>query len=202
MGLYRGTMSYARFFVRGDLPKTYQDRFMEAIRLRVFRELDPAEEIDQRAGWAACDTPFELDLTYDKVFFNNYLNLGLRIDTWRIPRSLFKAAFQRAEREVLAQSGEQKLSRAKKKGLEAVLKSRLRRKVIPAMRVFDLSWSLEEGVVRFFSGSPKVQEQMAELFEKTFDLELVADGIYLGAEHAEVDAATLVRLPKLSPLEL
>jgi len=202
MGLYRGSMSYTRFFVRGDLPKNHQERFMEGIGLRVFRELDPAEEIDQRAGWCVCDTPFDLDLTYDKVFANNYVNLGLRVDTWRIPRSLFKAAFGQAEREVLAQSAEQKLSRSRKKELEAVLKARLRRKVIPAMRAFDLSWSLEEGVVRFFSGSPKVQEQMAELFEKTFDLELVADGVYLGAEHAAVDADILARLPKLSPLEL
>ncbi|MEM1033724.1 MAG: hypothetical protein AAGN82_25535 [Myxococcota bacterium] len=197
-------MSYARFFVRGTppAPGRARDRAMEAIGLRVFRELDPAEDIDQRAGWCACDAPFDLDLTYDKIFVGAHLNLGLRVDTWRIPRSLFKAAFREAEREVLAQSGERKLSRNRKKALETVLKARLRRRVIPATRAFDVGWSLDEGVVRFFSHATKAQEHLVELFGKTFDLELVADGVYLGAEHAGIDATTLAALPRLRPLEL
>lgn len=203
MGLYRGGMTFSRFHVRGDVPDGFQERFLEAIALRIFRELDPAEEIDQRAGWCAPDDPFDLDPTYDQLFLGGYLNLGMRVDTWRIPRSLFKAAMRDAERQTLAQSGEEKLSRAKKKDLEALLKARLRRKVIPAMRVFDLSWNLDAGVVRFFSQSAKTQEQMVELFEKTFGLDLALDGMYLAADaDPELPAAVTERLPTLDPLSL
>ena len=135
MGLYRGGMTFSRFHVRGAPPDDYLERFPEAIQLRVFRELDPAEEIDQRAGWCAPDDAFDLQPRYDQLFVGDYLTVGMRVDTWRIPRSLFKAAMRDAERDALARSGEEKLSRAKKKDIEALLKARLRRKVIPAMRV-------------------------------------------------------------------
>ena len=58
---------------------------------------------------------------------------------------------------------------------------------------------LDEGVVRFFQQSPKQHELMMDLFEKTFDLDLVADGAYVAAELRGVDEATLDVLPTLEP---
>jgi len=203
LGLFRGGMTFSRFHVRGDVPNDFQDRYLEAIRLRVFRELDPAEEIDQRGGWCAPDDAFNLDPVYDQMFVGSYLNLGMRVDTWRIPRTLFKAAMRDAERDALSRSGEEKLSRAKKKDIEALLKARLRRKVIPAMKVFDLAWNLDTGVVRFFSKAPKMQELMVELFVKTFALDLALDGMYLAAEADEaLPEAVTERLPLLDGFSL
>jgi hypothetical protein len=39
----------------------------------------------------------------------------------------------------------------------------------------DLSWSLEEGLVRFFSHSARTTAAMADLFALTFGLELIAE---------------------------
>ena len=199
LGAFRGSITYTRFHVRGELPADFRDRFVEAIQLRAFRELDPGEDVEFREGWCSIEHPFDVDLTPEKVFFNGYLNLGFRVDTWRIPGALFKASIRDAERQFLAAHGTEKLSRAQKKDLEAVVVSALRRKVVPAMKVVDLSWNLDEGVVRFFQQSPKQHELMTDLFEKTFAIDLVADGAYMAAEHRGVDAATLDALPTLDP---
>jgi len=199
LGAFRGSITYTRFHVRGELPADFKTRFVEAIQHRAFRDLDPGEEVDFRDGWCSIEHPFDVDLTPEKVFFNGYLNLGYRVDTWRIPSALFKASFRDAERQYLASQGLEKLSRAQKKDLEAVVTSALRRKLVPAMKVVDLSWSLDEGVVRFFQQSPKQHELMMDLFEKTFDLDLVADGAYVAAELRGVDEATLDVLPTLEP---
>lgn len=199
MGAFRGSITYSRFHVRGELPADFRERFVESIRLRAFRDLDPAEEAEFRAGWCSIEHPFDVDLTPEKVFFNGYLNLGFRVDTWRIPSALFKASFRDAERQYLATHGGEKLSRAQKKNLEAVVVSTLRRKLVPAMKVVDLTWSLDEGVVRFFQQSPKQHELMTELFEKTFELELVPDGAYVTAELRGLDAGMLDALPTLEP---
>ncbi|AKF03117.1 hypothetical protein [Sandaracinus amylolyticus] len=202
MGAFRGSISFTKFHVRGELPADFRDRFVESIRLRAFRDLDPSEEVDSRTGWCSVEHPFDLDLSYEKVFFNDYLNLGLRTDTWRIPGSLFKASFREAERAYCAEHGCEKLSRTQKKNLEALVMAKLRHKVVPAMNVVDLSWGLGEGVVRFFANSPKQHESMIELFEKTFELELVPDGAYVAAEKRGLAERLMEKLPLLEPFTL
>ena len=208
MGAFRGSMSYTRFFVRGELPtdvppaedgtpRTFRDRFVDAIRLRAFRPLDPNEDVDFRAGWCAPEQPFDTDLAHEKIFFGDYLNLGFRVDRWRIPAPLFKASFRDAERRFLAEHGRDKLSRAQKEELTAVVTATLRKKVVPAMKVIDLSWQLSAGIVRFFHQSPKQHELLLEVFEKTFDLELVQDGAYVAALEGELPAPVLEGMTEL-----
>ena len=85
MGAFRGSITYDRYYVRGTLPDDFRDRFVESVRLRSFRDLEPESEEDSRAGWCSIEQPFDTDLTAPKIFFNDYLTLGFRIDTWRIP---------------------------------------------------------------------------------------------------------------------
>lgn len=201
MGAFRGSITFSKLYVRGELPRTFRSRFLEALRLRAFRPLDPAQELDHRVGWVCVDDPFDLELASEKVFFNEYLNLGFRLDRWRIPSPLFKAAFRAAERDLLAKRKLEKLGRAQKKDLEAVVAAQLRKKLVPAMKVVDLSWNLNEGVVRFFSQSPKMLELMNELFVKTFGLELALDGAYTLAERRALPKKIVDALPKLEPAD-
>lgn len=199
MGALRGSITYSKFHVETELPKGFRDRFVETLRLRAFRPLDPKEDLDHRAGWCSIADPFDLELTHQKVFFNDYLNVGFRVDRWRIPSPLFKAAFRAAEREWLDKQGLAKLGRAQKKNLEKIVMGQLRKKVVPAMRATDLSWNLSSGVVRFFSKSQKSHELLADVFEKTFELELVPDGAYVAAERRGLPKGLVDGLPALEP---
>lgn len=202
MGALRGSISYSRFFVRGEMPASFHGPFLKAVRVRAFRPLEAAEEDDERMGWCAIEEPFDLDLDHGKVFSNEYLNLGLRVDRWMIPKPLFKAHFADAERAHLEKRGREKLSRREKDELKVFVGRRLRKQVLPAMRVWDLSWNLNAGVVRFWSRSQKSIDRLIEIFGATFKLELVVDSPYVSATRLGLSAPLMKTLDDLEPAEL
>lgn len=181
MGALKGSISFSKFYVRGALPDGFRDAYVERIRLRAFQPLTAAEEAERRAGWCSIEDPLDLDLDHGKVFFNSYLNLGLREDRWQIPSPLLKAHLAEAEREHLKKRGREKLGKREKDELRAVVSRKLRAQLIPVMKVVDLSWNLETGVVRFWNQSPRVHEGLVELFTKTFELDLVPESPYTAA---------------------
>lgn len=178
MSALRGSLTYARFFVEGDVPDDLRERSMRAIRLRAMRPLEPDDEDLERTGWCRIGEPFELELGHDDVFVGAFVNLGVRTDRWAIPGSLMRNGLREAERAYLEKKGREKLSRREKSELKLLVAKRLRRQVSAQTRVVDLSWSLDDGVVRFFSHAPKAAGRMTELFTKTFGLRLVPESPY------------------------
>lgn len=178
MPALKGSLTYARYYIDGEPPDDFRERFVKAIRLRAMKPLEPEEEAVERFGWCRIGEPFETDLGYEDVFYNNYLNLGFRHDKWVIPGPMLKAKLREAEAAYLQKKGRERLSKKEKTELKELVSKKLRRQVVPVMRVVDLSWSIEEGLVRFFSSSPKKGALLAELFTKTFALKLVPETPY------------------------
>lgn len=181
MPALRGSLTYARFFVDGDVPEDFREKYMRAIRLRAMKPLE-AEDADlERSGWCKVGEPFELELRYEDVFYNEYVNLGLRTDKWRLPTSMLKQRLREAEAAYLEKKGRERLGRAEKAELKEMVSRKLRKQMSPATRMIDVSWSMNEGVVRFFSHAEKAGAQMMELFTKTFGLKLVPEAPYTTA---------------------
>src|SRR6202012_2825245 len=121
-----------KHYVRGDLPDDFRDAFVESLRLRAFRPLG-LEDDEPRVGWCSVENPLDCELDHGKVFFNSYLNLGLRIDRWQIPGPLFKAHFAEAERERLAKRGRDKLGEKEKEGVTPAVSPRAPTADVPAV---------------------------------------------------------------------
>ncbi|MCA9626139.1 MAG: recombination-associated protein RdgC [Myxococcales bacterium] len=181
MGALRGALSFTRFFVRGELPDGFRDRFMKNIKLRKFEPLTAEDEESERSGWCVIDRVFDLEFDHEKVFYNSYLNLGLRVDRWRVPPALLKAQLQEAEEELKAKKGLNKLGRAQKADLKQRITIRLRKRTLPTMRAYDLSWNLDTGVLLFWSNSRRLHDELAALFEKTFGLNIVPESPFMAA---------------------
>jgi hypothetical protein len=199
LGALRGSISFSKFYVRGELPDGFRDTFVERIQLRAFTPLTVEEEADQRSGWCSIENPLDCELDHNKIFFNSYMNLGLRTDRWQIPSPLFKAHFGEAEREHLAKRGREKLGRREKEELKVVVSRRLRAQLLPVMKVIDLSWNLEQGIVRFWNQSPRVHEVLAELFEATFQLALVPESPYTAARELGLSEAHAAAFEAIKP---
>jgi hypothetical protein len=202
VGALKGPLSFSRFQVRGELPSGLHETFLASIRHRAFRPLEPAEDEEERTGWCSIANPFDLDLDHSKVFFTDYLNLGLRVDRWRIPRPLLKTHLAEAERAHLEQRGREKLSRREKKELEFFVAKRLRSQVMPSMRVVDLSWNLSTGMVRFWSNASRSVDGLMELFQESFGLQLVPEGPYTTALRLGLSEKKAKRLDALEPAVL
>ena len=170
-----GSLTYARLFVEGELPTDYRERFIETLRLRAMKPLEADDAMPERSGWCALNDPYELALGYEQVFYNNFLNLGFRTDRWSIPASLLRANIREAEAVHLEKKGRERLSKREREEIKEFVLRQMRRQTTPVVRVIDFSWSLEEGVVRFFSHSQRPTLTMMELFTKTFGLKLVPE---------------------------
>ena len=181
MGAIKGSVSYTRFYVWGELEGSYQDRFLRSIKNRLFEPLVPQEPDDEHFGWVSMSDPFDVDLHRDKVFLNNFLNLTLRVDRWRLPKPVFDALFAEAERQQLERKGRERLGRKEKEELRMTVAKRLRKQVLPAMKTSDMSWDLDAGIVRFWNNSTKMHELLFEIFEKTFKLKLIPESPYANA---------------------
>lgn len=202
MSALKGSLSYVRFFVDGDLPDDFRDRFVKSIRLRAMKPLEPDDEALERWGWVRIGEPFETELDYDSVFYNEYVNLGCRVDRWQIPGPMLRAKLREAEVAYLAKKGRERLGRKEKAELKELVSRKLRRQMSPVTRSFDLSWSLQEGVVRFFSQAGKPAAAMQELFTKTFGLKLIPEAPYTLAARLGLTKAQEEAWQKLEPTSL
>lgn len=153
------------------------------------KPLEPEDEELERSGWAKIGEPFVVDLDHADVVWNDYVNLGFRTDRWVIPGPVLRTRVKEAEAAYLEKKGRERLSRKEKTELKLMIAKKLRRQMSPATRAVDLSWSLNEGVVRFFSHAQKPAAAMMELFKKTFGLELVPESPYTTAARIGLDKA-------------
>lgn len=189
MPALKGSLTYARFFVEGALPDDFRERFMRSVRLRAMRPLEPDDEELERSGWTKVGEPFVVDLGYEDVFFNEYVVLGFRTDRWVIPGPVLRTRVREAEAAYLEKKGRERLSRKEKDEIKQLVSRKLRRSMTPRSTMVDLSWSIGEGIVRFFSHSQKTGASMMELFKKTFGLGLVPESPYTLAARVGLDRA-------------
>jgi hypothetical protein len=199
VGAFQGSISYSKFHLQGELPDNYASGFVRRIRNRAFEPLSPDDENDRRWGWCSIQDPFDLDLDSEKIFFNSYLNLGLRIDRWAVPKPLIKAHFAQAERALLEKKGRERLGRKEKEELKLIVVRKLRRQLLPTMKVIDLSWNLETGVVRYWNRSTKMIDLMQDFFEKSFSLKLMPHSAYTIALRAQLPEKDMKRFETLDP---
>jgi hypothetical protein len=108
MPALKGSLTYARFFVEGEPPKDFREKFMRAIRLRAMQPLEADDDVAERSGWCAIGEPFDVDLHYEGVFYNNFINLGFRTDRWSIPGPLLRTRVREAQSAYLVKRGRER----------------------------------------------------------------------------------------------
>lgn len=181
VGAFAGSLSYSKFFVRGDVPEDYQNGFMRRIRHRAFQPLTPEDDADEHLGWSVIGSPLDLVLGYENVYYRQYVCLGMRVDRWRIPGPLLKAHFAQAQQELLEKKGKERLAQTEKQQLRALVTAKLKRQLLPAMAATDSVWNIDTGVVLLWSHSKAVQERFSALFEATYGVELAANSPFVAA---------------------
>ena len=187
MSALSGSLTYSRFFVDQKPPRDFRERYMRAIRHRVIQPLTSQDEDLTRTGFCAIGEPFELELNPTNVIYESFVNLGVRTDRWVFPSSLIKARVREAEAVYLEKKGRQRLSRHERTELKLAVQQKLKQKLTPQIRSVDLSWSLDEQLVRYFTHSAKSIANMLELFEKTFHIKLVPEAPYtLAAKSGDI----------------
>lgn len=201
MGVSRGALTFTRLFVQGKPPKDLRKRYLDAVRLRKFTPLLPEDEASEAVGWCVIERPFDLDFQPDRIFYDRFVTLGFRVDKWKIPGVLLRSQVADEEQRMLSRgSGREKLTRAEKEDIKLRVIGRLRKKILPTSRAFDVLWDLDAGTVLLFTHSARTTEEFAAHFQKTFGLELQVDSAYAAAGRARLAPGLQKAFDKVEPV--
>ncbi|MDI1477303.1 hypothetical protein [Polyangium sp. y55x31] len=202
MGALRGSLTFSRFYVTGDIPDDVPGTTLKRIRANAFQPLSPDDEKNEGAGWANIDDPFDTDLDHEKVFYNEYVCLGLRLDRWAIPSSLLKQHLREAEQALLAKKGLERLGRQAKADLKTMVVRKLRRQLVPSLKSYDVVWNLRTNVLHLYSQSERIATLLDDLFKRTFKVDLVPESPGTAADRLGLDAKEARAFAGLEPMTL
>jgi hypothetical protein len=200
LGAIRGALTFTRLFVKGKPPKDLRKKYLDAVRLRKFTPLAPDDEASEAVGWCVIERPFDLDFQADRIFYDRFVQLGFRVDKWKIPGVLLRSQVADEQQRMLSRAGREKLTRAEKEEIKLRVIGRLRKKILPTSRAFDVLWDLDAGTVLLFTHGARTTDEFTALFTKTFGLELEVDSPYAAAGRAQLSPVLQKAFDKVEPL--
>ena len=176
------TGNVRRFFVQRERPGLGD--MTEVMEAHAHRAIDPASEVETSAGWCGfwderVAGPIQLDV--------NLVGFGFRVDTLKVPAAVL-APKTRDACEALKQGLKlDGLNRQQVADVRAQVKQQLRLRIPPRTQVTQVVWSEDEkDVVYLMTGSDAVAAQFHELFERTFEIQLIPDSVYARLKGGEL----------------
>ena len=172
MGLLKGSFSFVRFHVAGQLPQAFLNFVNNRIKADSFRETTKSTE-EKRLGWVSITDVLDADFESANYVLGDYLIFSLRIDRKIIPPKLMKIKVMEEERQFLAESGKDRVNKQIANGIRDKVKLELLTKLDPVPSFYDVCWALGQNTVYFSSLSDNIADDFVDLFKKTFSLNLI-----------------------------
>lgn len=173
MPIRRGSVSFARFKVEGDLPKDTRRWLSTALRGSAFEALDPKGEDERTAGFVELENPGRTEFGAGDVFHGLHALFAWRIDKLRVPPNQLRAELLR-----WSQAFEQKEKRAPGRREKAEQKETLRRalrtKVEPSTKTYEVSLDLPARELFLWATSRSVIEEVQAALESRLSVKLIA----------------------------
>ena len=202
MGALSGSVTFTTYYVRGELPEDFRDRYLASMPQKAFREIDVHADREESFGWVSIEDPFDTEFNLNKVLWGDYLMLSMRQDTIRVPPTAFKLYFKKEMAEYLEKTGKQKVTKAEQEEVRDFLEKKLRKRQLPNIRTFDMVWNIDRKVLWFFTTNNRVNEVFQELFTDTFELPIAQRNPYSHLEEIGLDGESLEHAVSLEPVSL
>jgi hypothetical protein len=176
MGFASGSVSFRRFAVVGNHPTTIEQPLLDKLAEHALRpaEMGVPEEIEY--GWAGGRHVLDGTFSFDHNVFAETLFFGLRIDTNKVPGDL-KKAYQIMEEEAVAAGNPSGfISKSQKKDVKDTIRQKvedeLRSGKFRRSKMIPMLWDLPNQTL-YASAGGKSFEMLAEIFQRTFGLNLI-----------------------------
>ncbi|MFT5702219.1 MAG: hypothetical protein ACI8ZB_005130 [Desulforhopalus sp.] len=197
MGFLKGSASFVRFSVEGELPDDLLDFIADRVVAFSFRDIDDTYD-EYSIGWVSILNMFDSQFKYASYAAGDYITLTLRIDERKISSAILKKVVQKEEERVRLEKELPKLSRAMRVEIKDRVSTDLMRKAIPIPTTFELCWNLTDSTLIFFSTNKKAQALLEDYFKETFGLLIKQQIPYITAEHL-LDEEQVANLERISP---
>lgn len=194
MGLITGGLSFRRFRVIQPLPEGFRDLFLENVQRFVFQENLQHRSKEPLFGWTSVFNPDDTSFDLNKLLFDRYLVLGLRMDKKAVNGKLMQILLERRYESVKAERGLERLGKKHKEEIKEALEEELLGQTLPSVNTYDLAWDIHTGEVLIFATSDATVEIFQGLFHDTFGARLYPDRMvdWLAARFSweEIEART------------
>ncbi|MFW2365095.1 MAG: recombination-associated protein RdgC [Desulforhopalus sp.] len=195
MGFLKGSASFVRFSVQGELPENGLDYIADRIISFSFEDIDETYD-EYSIGWVSILNMFDSQFEYASYVAGDYITLTLRIDERKVSPAILKKYVSKEEERVRREKEVPKLSRSMKVQIKERVRTELMRKAIPVPSTYELCWNLSNGTLLFFTTNKKAHAILEDYFKESFGLLLSQQIPYTTAEHllGEDKAADLERI--------
>jgi hypothetical protein len=175
MPFSNGSVSFRRFAVVGNAPTTADQALLDKLDQHALRpgEFGVPEEVEY--GWSGGRHVLDANFSFEHNVYADALHFALRIDTNKVPSEL-KKAWKIMEEEAAAKNNPSGfISKNQKKEV----KDSIRRKIDDELRagrfrrskLMPILWDLPSQTL-YCTASGSAFEKLAEIFERTFGLDL------------------------------
>ncbi|MFB3924526.1 MAG: recombination-associated protein RdgC [Syntrophales bacterium] len=172
MGLLKGTLTFSRYRVAGDLPPDFPGFVNRQIRKYSFQDI--ARGVDEISmGWTSIENVLDTAFEYANYAQGDYLLFALRIDRRKVPASLLRIKTRQAEKEYLAETGQKRLYTDKRRDIKEAVRLELLSRSLPTPSLHDVCWCVSKKWLIFGTNSEGTAELFEKLFEQTFHLKLL-----------------------------
>lgn len=197
MSFLKGSASFVRFSVEGELPENGLDFIADRVVSFSFQDIDDTYD-EYSIGWVSVLNMFDSQFEYASYVAGDYITLTLRIDERKVSPAILKKFVAKEEERVRLEKQLPKLSRSVKVQIKERIRIELVRKAIPIPSIYELCWSLSNNTLLFFSTNKKAQAILEDFFKESFGLLIRQQIPYTTAEHL-IDEDELAALERISP---
>ena len=99
MGLLKGSASFVRFTLEGDLPENALDYIADRIVSFSFRDIDDTYD-EYSIGWVSILNMFDSQFQFASYAAGDYITLTLRIDERKVSPAILKKFTQKEEERI------------------------------------------------------------------------------------------------------
>jgi DNA recombination-dependent growth factor C len=190
MGLLSTSIGLTRYNVKGTLEAPILDTIVKLLNKHTITDID-RKDSEKAVGWTSFQSPFNPNFQGSLFIIGTYFVFSLRIDKKNIPMKMIKKYCLMEEARKLKEGKRDFLSKNEKKIIKENVISVLSQRVPATPNVYDLIWDYENAKLYFLSNQKSANEELENLFSKTFHLSLIRLFPYSMAELT----------PKLTPAE-
>lgn len=192
MGFIKGSASFVRFSVEGELPENVWDFIADRVASFSFKDIDDTYD-EYSIGWVSVLNMFDSDFDFGSYASGDYVTLSLRVDERKVSPAILKKFVQKEEERIKKEKQIPKIGRTLKVEIKERVHTELIRKAIPLPAVYDLCWNLSDNTLLFFTTNKKAHALLEDFFKESFGCLIMQQVPYITAEHllGEEEAAKL-----------
>ena len=171
MGLLKGSFTFTRFHVEGQLPQAFLNFVNSRIKSNAYQSTIKSTE-EKRMGWVSLTDVLDTNFENANYALGDFLIFSLRVDRKLISPKLLKIKLMEEERRFLAQSGKERINKTIATGIKDKVKLELLSRTDAVPSFYDVCWAVGKNIVYFSSLADKTADDFVDLFKKTFSLSL------------------------------